>query len=242
MTRFETKVFGLAKAPIAPKIMSSPDTTQGASVIASHLAMHDRERRTTLHGILRHSPARRNTYFNVPLCKDRTRPLARWSTDMPVLLILTHPILYSPAAKESWTVETPACEWKYVKCNSKREVAHLYWGSSIFESECPTIEGQLLWKFIPHTLLYLGTFWQSITGTVELSLLPPHMDSSPLPGSLSSSELSSLPGSLLLVLSSPGSYAPWWRPLRTTGRATAGGHVVCVYRGCELAPLSPYML
>ena len=130
-----------------------------------------------------------------------SRPAKVRGTFLPQEYILSQFISHIVTSEESWTVETSACEWKYVKCNSKKEVTHLYWSSSIFDSECPTIEGELLWKFIPHTLLYLGTFWQSITGTVELSLLPPHMEeihvgSTKCHGSL---ELTNLPSTLKVM-------------------------------------------
>ena len=95
-------------------------------------------------------------------------------------------------------------------------------------------EGNVDLAHLPASLQHLSLNDNKFSGNINLTCLPSCMRNLIY--------LSSLPGSLLLVLSSPGSYAPWWPPLRTTGRATAGGHVVCVYRGCELAPLSPYML
>ena len=167
----------------------------------------------------------------------------------------------------SWKASTWACRWTGVTCQYGKSVSSIhieYWKlkwSLNFDWLPRTLQtiifarnelnGTVPLDSLPHELVTLNLEENRFSGKLELAHLPQTLithnrgrtsHSSPLPGSLSSSELSSLPGSLLLVLSSPGSYAPWWPPLRTTGRATAGGHVVCVYRGCELAPLSPYML
>ena len=78
----------------------------------------------------------------------------------------------------TWSEETPACEWKYVECNPDKQVVSLEWSNTFLDSafsDYPSVQGQVLWEFIPNTLRVFRACRQGLTGPVKLSLLPPQL-------------------------------------------------------------------
>ena len=79
--------------------------------------------------------------------------------------------------EESWSVKTPACEWKLVQCNPEGQVTNLNWRKDTSryakEEENVRIKGVLRWDFLPDTLLSFSASNQAfLEGHVDLSVLP----------------------------------------------------------------------
>mmetsp|Transcript_20898 Transcript_20898/g.28813 ORF Transcript_20898/g.28813 Transcript_20898/m.28813 type:complete len:221 (-) Transcript_20898:52-714(-) len=85
--------------------------------------------------------------------------------------------------EESWTETTPACEWRFVRCNAEKQVTAFEWDNNepcilLSDSddcaypESPTLEGELLWEYIPHTLISFTATLQNLVGPVQLPMLP----------------------------------------------------------------------
>ena len=107
-------------------------------------------------------------------------------------------------SEASWSTQTPACEWKYVICNEELEVTHIHWDylptNLCFSKVCLTnvLQGELLWQYLPHTLIHFSAQCHGITGPIDFSVLPSklvnfYIGSNKCDGSL---DLSHLPSSL----------------------------------------------
>ena len=71
--------------------------------------------------------------------------------------------------QESWNTHTPACEWKYVKCNDAGEVTALSW-------DYMYIKGSLHWAYLPQSLMLLDLSVNLLLGKVETHFMPNNLD------------------------------------------------------------------
>ena len=110
---------------------------------------------------------------DVPLRASRVRGSA-----LPQEYMLSRFVNTLLIKDKSWTDNTPACEWKFVECDTDKHVTSLKWQSNMFQdslADSLTIKGELQWVYTPHTLLFFRAYMQALFGSLHLSLLPPRL-------------------------------------------------------------------
>ena len=119
---------------------------------------------------------------------------------LPQEYTLTQFISNITTSESSWNAQNPACEWTYVECNPQKEVASLNWGDIQFDSSAH-ICGSFKWEYMPHTVLLFEAYWQSLTGNLNVSLLPSKLEDFDISTNLHTGTLdfTNLPSSLCLL-------------------------------------------
>ena len=71
---------------------------------------------------------------------------------------------------ESWSLDTPACEWEGVGCNEREEVSRMEWGQL-------DLSGAMNLIYLPHSLYDFDARQNALEGAVPLTRLPSELRS-----------------------------------------------------------------
>ena len=71
--------------------------------------------------------------------------------------------------QDTWSTDTPACEWCGIGCDSDSNVVGIYWWSSY-------LSGELDWNYLPGTVEELSLLSNQLQGSVPFESLPSSLE------------------------------------------------------------------
>ena len=116
------------------------------------------------------SPIPSNTHSADETTKTRSRIAKVSAANLPQEYQLVRLLEKVHNLDESWSLHTPACEWKGVSCNERQEVSHVRW--SVLD-----LSGTMNLVHLPHSLNNFDVPGSALEGTVPLTRLPSELRS-----------------------------------------------------------------
>ena len=116
------------------------------------------------------SPMPFNTHSAEETTKTRSRIAKVSAANLPQEYLLVRLLAEVNNLDESWSLHTPACEWKGVSCNEREEVSCVEWGQL-------DLSGTMNLVHLPHSLYDFAVPGNALEGTVPLTRLPSELRS-----------------------------------------------------------------